>query len=388
MRFKDINECLQAGLSALVIMGCVENELVIKPDLLKSAADFRDEIWNQFFPGGKEDNGLPFLFGEEFPLRTRYREVSVWSGFAGHGKSQLLGDYMVYLAGKHNERICIASFEMAAERTYYRCIRQATGCKRPFTKEEPEKFDRIIEWMNDRIYVYHHQGAANLDEVLPVWRYARRRYGVRQFVLDSMMMTTMSSGDEQYGEQNTVMQKLCDFADVENVHVHIVSHSKKLKNEKEYPRLYDIAGSAAIPNKAFNAYIVWRNKEKEQAIMPLYEKDTAYRKACELSQTMENEAERVALLRRFPPLNVEEVAEVEEMQEKKDAYFLCEKQRNGEGVLPVKEMWFHRESLQFHTEYGAKPTNYLGDLHQLGFATGAGEIEFAQERQTPDLTGL
>lgn len=49
-------------------------------------------------------------------------------------------------------------------------------------------------------------------------------------------------------------------------HIHLVTHSRKLKNEAEPPGKYDVRGSGSITDQVDNVVIVWRNKPKEEAI--------------------------------------------------------------------------------------------------------------------------
>jgi hypothetical protein len=58
------------------------------------------------------------------------------------------------------------------------------------------------------------------------------------------------------------MQKLTQFAKLNNVHVFLVAHPTKMKKEKgKYlvPTLYDIAGSANFYNKTHNGLCVYRD---------------------------------------------------------------------------------------------------------------------------------
>ena len=65
------------------------------------AQDFRDELIDTIKPS----------------------EVSIWTGWSGHGKSTLLGQ--VITAGVcQGEKVCIASFEMRPKKTLGRIIRQ------------------------------------------------------------------------------------------------------------------------------------------------------------------------------------------------------------------------------------------------------------------------
>ena len=48
------------------------------------------------------------------------------------------------------------------------------------------------------------------------------------------------------------------------MHVHLVAHSRKGKDEKEIVGKLDVKGSSDITNQADNVITVWRNKKKEE----------------------------------------------------------------------------------------------------------------------------
>ena len=133
-----------------------------------------------------------------------------------------------------------------------------------------EFIEQCLKPLHEKVWVYDHVGFGELEEVLQVALYARRRYDVRVVVIDSLMCLKVASEESQYTEQKEFMNRLCAFAARHGVHVILVAHSKKLdvKGNKEHhiPRKYDIAGSADISNLAWNVVIVWRNKKKENRL--------------------------------------------------------------------------------------------------------------------------
>lgn len=328
---KDVNECLVAGVEIEVMRNAIASAVIWKPERLKEVLDFQGAIWEKFFPSDSRLAGLGLPWGNAagkgLPFHFRPGEVTVWSGFNGHGKSQVLNHVAVDMASV-GERILIVSLEMPAEETYRRMIRMVLARRDVITKQEKDVFvEKCLRWFVNRVWVYDQVGMADLDDVLTVCEYARKRYGVTQFVFDSLMRFVVDCGDEQWEAQKLFMDKLVTFAAVHKCHVHLVAHSKKLRSEAEYPRKSDIAGSYSISNLAWNVIVVWRNRAKEesrQALVDDIDGHGGYDAApAELRQKLAD------------------------LEEEGDAYLIVDKQRGGEGDCPVHWLWFDRASLQF-----------------------------------------
>jgi twinkle protein len=71
--------------------------------------------------------------------------------------------------------------------------------------------------------------------------------------------------EDDYNGQKDFVDKLMEFAGKFEVHVHLVVHIRKQKDEQQMPGKMDIKGSGAISDMVDNVFIWWRNKEKEIA---------------------------------------------------------------------------------------------------------------------------
>lgn len=254
---KDANECLKAGVAAEVIRQCIEQARFIAPDELRNAADFTDLVIECFYPTDDRPIGLLFPWLKAAgKLALRTSELSIWTGINGHGKSQMLGQVVIH-AMSQGERACIASMELKPERLLYRMVRQMTGAR------EPSRRDVIacMEWLRDRAWIFNAVGTASTARIIEVFSYARKRYGVTQFVIDSLMKCGIA--DDDYNGQKAFVDRLCDFKEQHDCHVHLVAHSRKKMNEDGAPGKMDIKGSGSIGDLADNLFSVWRNKKKE-----------------------------------------------------------------------------------------------------------------------------
>jgi twinkle protein len=261
---KDANGCLMAGVVEKDVFALLAAAKGMDPAELKKPGDFKREIWVEFFP---EQGGKPLGRSTPWkvPFQFNFGELTVWHGYNGSGKTVCLNNVILGFAAQ-GDRSCVASLEFPSPKTFRNICRAAMGKAKPSGDVE---FDRAIEWMDQWFWIYNHIGPARVDDVLEVFIYTARKYGVKHFVLDSLMMLSGIAGDD-YDQQKDLCLKLKDFAERYGVHVHLVAHSKKpdAKHpaEKHWPGKFDISGSGSISNVADNVVCVWRNKGKEMAL--------------------------------------------------------------------------------------------------------------------------
>lgn len=371
IRFKDINECLQAGVAAAAITACVATPEFLTPDKLKSIYDFEQEIWLKFHGQDREQLGLVLpwgnFHGSALPFRFRYGEVTVWTGYNKHGKSEVLNHVIVDLCWQ-GERACLCSLEVQAPETYRKLIRIATGRRDVCAPEERDQFrERCLAPLADKVWVYDHVGYAPLADVLNVMLYAYQRHGCRQFVLDSLMQFEGLDGEgqDQWTAQRDFMQQLDTFAKTNRVHIHLVAHSRKPDKggEATIPRRYNIMGSSYISNKPSNVIVVWRNRKKQDALEEIFQACTD---AWVRTRPKELQPPWKRLLGGPPNKNATELLKVwksmmdvvereipPDMREEfltlvmeHDTYFIVDAQRGGDGDCPARHLWFHYDSLQ------------------------------------------
>jgi twinkle protein len=187
---KDANEFLQTGATAEEFHGCLASARTFDPDELRSISDFWPGVKALFYPSRDVDENpsLSFCGQKQFWFEFRPGEVTVWTGYNGHGKSLLLNQVLLglMLAG---ERACVFSGEMTPQRQGKRIAKQIGGLDRP----APGYLDFIGEWLRDRMWLFALVGTASIDRLLTVFGYAYKRYGIRHCVIDSLMMTDVQA---------------------------------------------------------------------------------------------------------------------------------------------------------------------------------------------------
>jgi twinkle protein len=207
-----------------------------------------------FYPDPNAPRSSCLHIDKDLPwFEFRGGEVSVWTGINGHGKSLLLSQVQLGLMAQ-GEHFVVFSGEMRPARLLVRSIKQATGLKQPTR----EYIRAVGEWMRERYWIFDLQGTAKLDRLLEVFTYAAKRYGCTHFVIDSLMMTDVpEDGPGSMTLQKDAIRKLVGFAKRYDVHVHLVAHPRKARDESTAPNKMDVAGSGKITDGADNVFSVW-----------------------------------------------------------------------------------------------------------------------------------
>lgn len=268
-RLKDANEALQQGVTQEEIGAALDAAARIEPSDLKTPAAYLDDVIGMFLgqPIGHTGSPLPWPAWQD-RVRLRPAELSIWTGINGHGKSDLLGNVLINLI-QNDERVCIFSGEIKPKMLLYRMIVQACATSKasvPYVKA-------ANAWMTGALWLYDHVGSVNQDKLLDAFKYAAKRYRVTHFVVDSLMKCGIAEDD--YKGQKQFIDRLCDFKNDFDVHVHLIAHARKGESEEKAPGKLDIKGTGAISDLADNVFTVWRNKKKELEREPSMEDEDA-----------------------------------------------------------------------------------------------------------------
>ena len=311
---KDANE---AHVNGEVLQRFLDAAKTQDPAELKQLADHHDEIMDEFKNSDIIGTKLPWrkTFNS---IRIRPSEISVWAGINSHGKSIATSHVGVDVASQ-GERVCIASMEMKPRKLGRKMYQQITGCDNP--SFEQAKGARAF--LENRIWLFEVYGTAKASRIIEVFTYARKRYGVTHFIVDSLAKCGLNEDD--YNGQKKFVDELMEFAGKHNVHVHLVVHTRKREDENKIPGKMDLKGTGAISDMVHNVFILWRNKPKED------------RAAGHGKKNGDNSTG---------------------MSIEPDAVLNCVKQRET-GVEPMVGLFFHPGSCQFTDNADDPPKRYI-----------------------------
>lgn len=320
---KDANECLMAGVKDDEIWQCLENASFFDPEELYSAREFYQDTINAFY--GKQQ----YLFNPPweslaYNFQFREAELTLVNGVNGHGKTEVVG-HIALEAMRQGVRTCIASLELKPGILLKRLTRQSTCCKMPPVIE----IDAAFNFYDDRLWIFGLTGTAKAARLIEIFSYARRRYGIQLFIIDSLMKCGI--GDDDYNGQKEFVDALCDFKNKTDSHVILVTHSRKGDSEEKPTGKMDVKGSGAITDLTDNLFIIWRNKGRERALQRV-----------QAGEQLTDKDEQLLA----SPASV----------------LMLEKQRNGEGWEGGVPLFLDEQSHQFIQAEGATPYNYVANM--------------------------
>ena len=232
------------------------DETEMKSKVLAANA-FSEEVIDFFHkPTYEHGDKMPFARLQNL-VRFRPGEVSVWSGFNGHGKSLLLGQVILGMV-QQGRSVCIASMEMQPRTTLSRICRQFTEKRHP----ERGEINEFLDVVSSHMFLYDHQGVVVADKLLAVLRYCAFELHIKHFVVDSLLKCGIPEDD--FNGQKRFVDNLCSIGRDSGMHIHLVCHSRKGKDETIPPGKMDIRGSGSISDQVDNVFCVWKNKDEKR----------------------------------------------------------------------------------------------------------------------------
>ncbi len=222
---------------------------------VRPPTDFKNKIIDRIKNGFRvEGEKLPWY--KTFDLvRLRPGEVSIWAGINGHKKSMLLGQVLLWLPAQI--KILIASLEMKPEATLERMVKQSLGSNKPDEKYLNRFFD-----LTENIWLYDQQDSVPSDRILGLVGYAAKELKMQHIAIDSLVKCGISLDD--FTAQKDFIDKLSYMAKAFNVHIHLVHHVRKGKDEKEKLSKMDVKGGGEITDLVDNVFLVQTNKSKKE----------------------------------------------------------------------------------------------------------------------------
>jgi twinkle protein len=257
---KDANQCAKEGISTEEIESAFAHASLEDPDELVAAGAFYDAVNETFRPTDKTQIGYTVPWGDlRDKIYFRPHELTLWTGASGAGKSQALSHALVDMIA-NGAKVCLASLEMTPAQSLKRMVKQLGDVDVPtenFLKE-------CIDFLDGKLWLYNFVGRASADTLLEGFEYARKRYGVDTFVIDSFMR--LGVGVDDYKAQDNAIFKLTDWVVNRPVHLHLVAHARKAGDEKGVPDTESVKGTSEIGSNAFNIVGVYRNRNLEDSL--------------------------------------------------------------------------------------------------------------------------
>jgi len=199
----------------------------------------------------------------------RMGELSLWTGYAGHGKTTALNQ-AVLCAARQGAKIGMLSLEFAVPALIKAMRWQSFGLT-----EQPRDTARLRdewrEWVDGRLWFYDHHGMQEGARIAAAVWHMVSQLGVDVVVVDSLMMCGVQSDGQGFGTAQTeFINRLINVCRRHPCHIHIVAHARKDKDDTKPAGLLDVSGHANLVNLPHNIVSFWRNKaegRKQDAIL-------------------------------------------------------------------------------------------------------------------------
>lgn len=224
---------------------------------VKSAVEYQDDLAKRIRQRGSWGDKTGFACDENF--RFRPREITIWTGYKGHGKSALLSQVLLGLL-QQNRKVFVCSPEFPPVELLYRFIVQFLATDDP-TEEEATG---MLHAFAETLWLYDIQSSLKPNDVPALCRWVMENIKPDHIVIDSLMKCGLAPDD--YPGQKKLVDAIQSVAHQNDVHIHLVAHARKGQSDDKPAKLHDIKGASEIADLAENVVSVWRNKPKEQAI--------------------------------------------------------------------------------------------------------------------------
>ena len=280
---KDANECFKNGIKDF--KPYLLSAKILDPEELKAADYFTNAVLDKFYPKPCSYIGMrtPFKSINDH-LRFRKPELVMWTGYTSSGKSVLLNQIM--LQGlMDGERFACASMEMPSKITLWRLMRQITGEANP-------KQDRVhagMKWLRDKLWMIDILKTVKPERLLELFVYAYRRYGINNFIIDSLLKCGIAEKD--LDQQKEFINTLIDFVNTTESTIHLVAHARKGEDMSRSPGLSDVRGSSALTDLSHTVISVWRNRKDDESQPQEYRKKKTETPQFDASMKVEKQRE-------------------------------------------------------------------------------------------------
>jgi twinkle protein len=200
--------------------------------------------------------------------KVRPGEMTIITGYTGHGKSEFLDALSINLALLHGWRFGVASLEnLPYERQVIKLVEKVSG--KPFFQSGGERINEVelseAEAFLEDHYHFINPEDVNIDSILDIGKTLIYRHGIKGLIIDpyNELDHKRPPGMTETEYVSLFLSKVRRFARLNDIAVWVVAHPTKPDKDKivKAPTVYDISGSANWANKADNALSVFRGMD-------------------------------------------------------------------------------------------------------------------------------
>ena len=266
--FKDANECLEK-FGKKYVMECINNAKFQDNDFLIDLSTVDCE----------QPANIPKTISKIEPLDRalkgfRFGEITLWSGENSSGKTTIVSQLMLQTI-QQDINVCVFSGEITSKKYKNWLYLQAIG-RRGIAMIKDKYLDNVFnattlatdrqkvnDWIAGRYIWFNHTKSMFIEDVIPAFQYANKRYNCKVFLIDNLMMLySRENHDSVFVMKSEIVGKLIEFCHEFDCHVHLVAHPKKTEGKATKK---DVAGSFEITNRVDN--VIMCHREENGAIL-------------------------------------------------------------------------------------------------------------------------
>jgi twinkle protein len=202
--------------------------------------------------------------------------VSMITGINGSGKSTFINQTLVAEAIEQGYKTFIFSGELTKQALKSWIDFPIAGVKHieiiERGKFQPKGYrikkeikEKINTWYQGKVHVYDKEFNIVAGEILLKMEELARKYGVKNFILDNLMMINCGEYNKynDYEAQSIFVLKLCEFARNFNVVIHLITHPSKIDTIRRLTKM-DISGMMKLTNIVHYVIAIHRVTQKEK----------------------------------------------------------------------------------------------------------------------------
>ena len=262
--FKDFNECLMAGYTKQELDKYFQEAKEYKPKGIVHVSEVLaniEELWKQ----GDKLKGVQIKEWKQFNEvlgGIRMREVTALTGETASGKTAF-SLYLIYKLLLQNRKCLIISSEITKEDILSRLF--SVICQKSFYLLQRDEIYKGMKFFGGKdLFFVDTEGKINIKEIREYLEYAHLRYDVEFVLLDHLHFFLPPGSDRQVADIEEFMRGVVRSALKLHIHIWLIVHPHKLRNDTGKVQLNDLKGGSCIKQDAFNVGCLWRDREKEK----------------------------------------------------------------------------------------------------------------------------
>jgi len=232
---------------------------------VSTVEDLHQDLIDLYKNGVKKVYSTGWITLDEY-YHVRPGELSVVTGYPGHGKSEFMDALLLNLAIQYDWNFSICSLEnLPYERYLIKMTEKFIG--KPFfagpnKRMDEEELSNAESFLNEHFYLINPE-QVEIDYILSIAKSLIYRHGINGLIIDPYNeldhKRPIGMSETEYISQ--FLSKVRRFAKLNNIGIWVVAHPVKppIENRDKPPTIYDISGSANWANKSDNALAIFRH---------------------------------------------------------------------------------------------------------------------------------